>query len=68
MIYILCFFVGGLYTLSFSPYSISILSIASIVILLLLLDLDSLKDAIMKSFLFSVGLFLGWHLLVRKCN
>mgnify|MGYP006165715887 FL=1 len=69
MIYILCFFVGALYTLSFSPYSISILSIASIVILLLLLDLDSLKDAIMKSFLFSVGYFLvGTYWLENVIN
>ena len=69
MIYILCFFVGGLYTLSFSPYSINILSITSIIILLLLLDLDSLKDAIIKSFLFSAGYFLvGTYWLENVIN
>ena len=69
MIYILCFIVGGLYTLSFSPYSINILSIVSIVILFLLLDLDSLKDSIMKSFLFSAGYFLvGTYWLENVIN
>ena len=69
MIYIICFFVGGLYTLSFSPYSINILSITSIIILLLLLDLDSLKDAIIKSFLFSSGYFLvGTYWLENVIN
>ena len=69
MIYILCFIVGGLYTLSFSPYSINILSITSIVILFLLLDLDSLKDAIIKSFLFSSGYFLvGTYWLENVIN
>ena len=69
MIYILCFFVGGLYTLSFSPYSINILSITSIIMLLLLLDLDSLKDAVIKSFLFSTGYFLvGTYWLENVIN
>jgi len=69
MIYILCFITGGLYTLSFSPYSINITSIISIIILLLLLDLDSMKDAIMKSFLFSLGYFsFGTYWLENVIN
>ena len=69
MIYILCFIIGGLYTLSFSPYSINIASIISIITLLLLLDLDSMKDAIMKSFLFSLGYFsFGTYWLENVIN
>ena len=59
MNYFVCFFIGWLYTLSFSPYNISLLSLLSILILLLLLDLDSLKDTTIKAFLFSSGYFLS---------
>ena len=59
MNYLVCFFVGWLYTLSFSPYNISLLSLLSILILLFLLDLDSLKDTTIKAFLFSSGYFLS---------
>jgi len=45
------------------------LSIVSIIILLLLLDFDSLKDAIMKSFLFSIGYFIvGTYWLENVIN
>ena len=57
MKYLLCFLIGGLYTLSFSPYNIGVLSIISIVFLFLLLDLDNLKDSIFKTFLFSFSYF-----------
>ena len=59
MNYFVCFFIGWLYTLSFSPYNVSLLSLLSILILLLLLDLDSLKDTTIKAFLFSSGYFLS---------
>jgi apolipoprotein N-acyltransferase len=58
MKYIVCFFIGSLYTLSFSPYNIQILSVVSIVTFLMLLDLDNIKDAIIKSSLFAFGYFL----------
>ena len=59
MNYLVCFFVGWMYTLSFSPYNVSLLSLASILVLLLILDLDSLKDSTIKAFLFSSGYFLS---------
>jgi len=69
MVYILCFIIGSLYTLSFSPYSINIASIVSIMTLFLLLDLDSIKDSIMKSFLFSLGYFsFGTYWLENVIN
>ena len=58
MKYIVCFFIGSLYTLSFSPYNIQILSVVSIVTFLMLLDLDNIKDVIIKSSLFAFGYFL----------
>ena len=57
MKYFICFILGGLYTLSFSPYNISIFSIFSIFIFLLLLDLEEIKSAILKSLFFSLGYF-----------
>ena len=57
MKYLLCFLLGGLYTLSFTPYNISILSIISIIFLFLLLDLDKLKESVIKVFLFSFSYF-----------
>ena len=58
MNYLLCFVFGGLYTLSFSPYNISIFAVFSILFLLLLIDLDNLKSSILKSLFFSLGYFL----------
>ena len=57
MKYLLCFLLGGLYTLSFTPYNISVLSIISIILLFLLLDLDKLKESVIKVFLFSFSYF-----------
>ncbi len=57
MKYFICFIIGGIYTLSFSPYNISIFSIFSITIFLLLLDLDELKSSILKSLYFALGYF-----------
>ena len=57
MKYLTCFIFGGLYTLSFSPYNISIFSIFSVVIFLLLLDLDEIKSTILKTLFFSLGYF-----------
>ena len=59
MKYLACFFVGWIYTLSFSPYNVSPLSLLSILIFLLLLDLDSLKDSFIKALLFSFGYFVN---------
>ena len=59
MKYLVCFFIGWMYTLSFSPYNVSLLSLVSILVLLLFLDLDSLKDSTIKAFLFSSGYFLS---------
>ncbi len=58
MNYLLCFIFGGLYTLSFSPYSISIFSIFSILFFLLLIDFDDFKHSVLKSLFFSLGYFL----------
>ncbi len=57
MKYFTCFILGGLYTLSFSPYNISIFSIFSIVLFLLLIDLEEIKSTILKSLFFSLGYF-----------
>ena len=57
MKYLLCFAVGGFYTLSFSPYNITIMSFISVLIFILLLDLENIKDSLIKSFMFSVGFF-----------
>ena len=58
MNYLLCFIFGGLYTLSFSPYSISIFSILSLLFFLLLIDFDDFKSSALKSLFFSLGYFL----------
>ena len=57
MKYLLCFIAGGLYTLSFSPYNITLMSFISLLLLILLLDLDYIKDSLIKSLIFSVGYF-----------
>ena len=59
MKYLLCFFLGWLYTISFSPYNVSLLSLLSILGFFLFLDLDSIKDSLIKSFLFSSGYFIS---------
>ncbi len=69
MKYLLCFFTGGLYTLSFSPYNIQALSFVSIILLFLILDLQSTKDSIIKSLLFAIGYFsVGTYWLENVIN
>ena len=58
MNYLLCFIFGGLYTLSFSPYNISIFSILSLLFFLMLIDFDDFKSSVLKSLSFSLGYFL----------
>jgi len=57
MKYLLCFILGGLYTLSYSPYNISVFSFFSIILFLLLLDLEELSYSILGSLCFSLGYF-----------
>ena len=57
MKYIVCFLLGGLYTLSFSPYNIGILSFLSVTIFLFFIDFDDIKSSIFKSFSYSLGYF-----------
>ena len=57
MNYLLCFIFGGLYTLSFSPYNISIFSILSLLFFLMLIDFDDFKSSVLKSLSFSLGYF-----------
>ncbi len=69
MKYLLCFFIGGIYTLSFSPYNVSVLSFVSIILLFLVLDLQSTKDSIIKSLLFGLGYFsVGTYWLENVIN
>ena len=57
MKYIICFLLGGLYTLSFSPYNISILSFLSVVSFLFFIDFDDIKSSILKALFYSLGYF-----------
>ena len=59
MKFFVCFVLGWLYTLSFSPYNISAMSLISIIAFILILELDSFKDSIIKSSLFSFGYFVS---------
>ena len=59
MKFFVCFILGWLYTLSFSPYNISAMSLISIIAFILILELDSFKDSIIKSSLFSFGYFIS---------
>ena len=69
MKYFICFLLGGLYTLSFSPYNIIILSFLSVIFFLILLDLEFMKDSILKSLSFSTGYFLiGTYWLKNVIN
>ena len=69
MKYFICFLLGSLYTLSFSPYNIIFLSFLSLIFFLILLDLDFMKDSILKSLSFSTGYFLiGTYWLKNVIN
>ena len=69
MKYFICFLLGGLYTLSFSPYNIIIFSFLSVIFFLILLDLEFMKDSILKSLSFSIGYFLiGTYWLKNVIN
>ena len=69
MKYFICFLLGGLYTLSFSPYNIVFLSFLSVIFFLILLDLEFMKDSILKSLSFSTGYFLiGTYWLKNVIN
>ena len=69
MKYFICFLLGGLYTLSFSPYNIVFLSFLSVIFFLILLDLEFMKDSILKSLSFSIGYFLiGTYWLKNVIN
>ena len=69
MKYFICFLLGGLYTLSFSPYNIIFLSFLSVIFFLILLDLEFMKDSILKSLSFSTGYFLiGTYWLKNVIN
>jgi len=57
MKYLFCFIAGGLYTLSFSPYNITIMSFISVLVFILLLDLEYIKDSSIKALMFSIGFF-----------
>ncbi len=57
MKYIICFLLGGLYTLSFSPYNIAILSFLSVISFLFFIDFDDIKSSILKAFFYSLGYF-----------
>ena len=69
MKYFICFLLGSLYTLSFSPYNIIFLSFLSVIFFLILLDLEFMKDSILKSLSFSTGYFLiGTYWLKNVIN
>ena len=69
MKYFICFLLGGLYTLSFSPYNIIFLSFLSVIFFLILLDFEFMKDSILKSLSFSTGYFLiGTYWLKNVIN
>ena len=57
MKYIACFLLGGLYTLSFSPYNVGILSFLSVILFLFFIDFDDIKSSIFKSLSYSLGYF-----------
>ena len=57
MKYIVFFLLGGLYTLSFSPYNIGIFSIISVILFLFFINLDDVKSSIYKSLSYSLGYF-----------
>jgi len=69
MNYIISFFIGGLYTLSYSPYNLTILAIISLVLFFAILDTDDIKDSVIKSLLFSIGYFsVGTYWLENVIN
>ena len=57
MKYIAYFLLGGLYTLSFSPYNIGIFSIISVMLFLFFINLDDVKSSIYKTLSYSLGYF-----------
>ena len=69
MNYIISFFLGGLYTLSFSPYNLTILAIISLIFFFAILDIDDKKDSLIKTLLFSIGYFsVGTYWLENVIN
>ena len=54
---IVFFLLGGLYTLSFSPYNIGVFSIISAVLFLFFINLDDVKSSIYRSLSYSLGYF-----------
>ena len=69
MKFLIFFILGGLYTLSFSPYNISILAFLSIVLLMLFINIDSKRVSIIQSLFFSLGYFsVGTYWLQNVIN
>jgi len=69
MNYIISFFIGGLFTLSYSPYNLKILAIISLVSFFAILNIDNIKDSILKALLFSIGYFsVGTYWLENVIN
>ena len=63
------FILGGLYTLSFSPYNISILAFLSILLFMLFINIDSKRLSIIQSLFFSLGYFsVGTYWLQNVIN
>jgi len=57
MKYILCLILGGVYTLSFSPYNFLFASFFSITFFFLILDFKKIKESVLNSLFFSIGYF-----------
>ena len=69
MKFLIFFILGGLYTLPFSPYNISILAFLSIVLLMLFINIDSKRVSIIQSLFFSLGYFsVGTYWLQNVIN
>tara|TARA_B100001057_G_scaffold387728_1_gene394994 strand:- start:575 stop:2050 length:1476 start_codon:yes stop_codon:yes gene_type:complete len=58
MKYFLCLVLGGIYTLSFSPYNFLSAAFVSIIFFILILDFQSYKESFLNTLFFSTGYFL----------
>ena len=69
MKFLIFFILGGLYTLSFSPYNINILAFLSVVLFMIFINLDSKKVSIIQSLFFALGYFsVGTYWLQNVIN
>tara|TARA_B100000579_G_scaffold180999_1_gene147497 strand:+ start:89 stop:1564 length:1476 start_codon:yes stop_codon:yes gene_type:complete len=57
MKYFLCLILGGVYTLSFSPYNFLFAAFISIFLFFIILDLEKIKESVLNSIFFSTGYF-----------